>query len=167
MCLIHVEGLCVSLKNFLKHHALPSWLCCPRAPQGTQLETMELALNNNYYFWLHWVFVVVHGLCCSREAFPHCRKRGLLSLRCSLQWILLLQLVGSRARASIVVAHRFSCPVSCGILVPNPGIEPMSPALAGGFLTTEPPGKSWSSHCHIALNVRYSHMRLLLFEFYV
>ena len=119
MCLIHVEGLCVSLKNFLKHHALPSWLCCPRAPQGTQLETMELALNNNYYFWLHWVFVVVHGLCCSREAFPHCRKRGLLSLRCSLQWILLLQLVGSRARASIVVAHRFSCPVSCGILVPR------------------------------------------------
>ena len=24
---------------------------------------------------------------------------------------------------------------------PNPGIEPMSPALAGGFFTTEPPGK--------------------------
>ena len=26
--------------------------------------------------------------------------------------------------------------------LPNPGIEPMSPALAGGFFTTEPPGKS-------------------------
>ena len=25
--------------------------------------------------------------------------------------------------------------------LPNPGIEPTSPALAGGFLTTEPPGK--------------------------
>ena len=25
--------------------------------------------------------------------------------------------------------------------LPNPGTEPMSPALAGGFLTTEPPGK--------------------------
>ena len=24
---------------------------------------------------------------------------------------------------------------------PHPGIEPMSPALAGGFFTTEPPGK--------------------------
>ena len=24
---------------------------------------------------------------------------------------------------------------------PNPGIEPMSPALAGKFLSTEPPGK--------------------------
>ena len=26
--------------------------------------------------------------------------------------------------------------------LPGPGIEPMSPALAGGFLTTGPPGKS-------------------------
>ena len=25
--------------------------------------------------------------------------------------------------------------------LPNPGIEPMSPALAGGFFTTEPAGK--------------------------
>ena len=25
--------------------------------------------------------------------------------------------------------------------LPNPGIEPMSPALAGGFFTTEPPGQ--------------------------
>ena len=25
--------------------------------------------------------------------------------------------------------------------LPNPGIEPVSPALAGGFFTTEPPGK--------------------------
>ena len=32
--------------------------------------------------------------------------------------------------------------------LPNPRIEPVSPALAGGFFTTEPPGKphfSWSS----------------------
>ena len=27
--------------------------------------------------------------------------------------------------------------------IPNPGIEPLSPALAGGFLTTRPPGKSF------------------------
>ena len=25
--------------------------------------------------------------------------------------------------------------------LPDPGIEPISPALAGGFFTTEPPGK--------------------------
>ena len=29
--------------------------------------------------------------------------------------------------------------------LPRPGIEPMSPALAGGFPSTGPPGKSWKS----------------------
>ena len=41
-----------------------------------------------------------------------------------------------------IVAHEFSYPVPCGILVSRPGIEPMSPALEGGFLTAGPPGKS-------------------------
>ena len=27
--------------------------------------------------------------------------------------------------------------------LPRPGLEPVSPALAGGFLTTVPPGKSF------------------------
>ena len=27
--------------------------------------------------------------------------------------------------------------------LPGPRLEPMSPALAGGFLTTVPPGKPW------------------------
>ena len=27
--------------------------------------------------------------------------------------------------------------------IPNPRIKPMSPALAGRFFTTEPPGKPW------------------------
>ena len=31
-------------------------------------------------------------------------------------------------------------------LIPRPGIEPLSPVLAGGFLTTGPPGKS--PHLH-------------------
>ena len=43
---------------------------------------------------------------------------------------------------SLVVALGLSCPVACGILVPQPGIEPVSAALEGGFLTTEPPLKS-------------------------
>ena len=30
--------------------------------------------------------------------------------------------------------------------LPGSGIEPMSPALAGGFFTTEPPGKSLDFH---------------------
>ena len=33
----------------------------------------------------------------------------------------------------------------CGILAPQPGIEPTSPAFEGGFLTTGTPGKSLES----------------------
>ena len=33
-------------------------------------------------------------------------------------------------------------PCAWGILVPQPGIKPKSPALGGRFLTTGPPGKS-------------------------
>ena len=43
---------------------------------------------------------------------------------------------------SQVVALGLSCPMACGILVPLPGIESVSPALAGGFITAGPPGKS-------------------------
>ena len=40
-----------------------------------------------------------------------------------------------------------SCGVQAVLLrgmwdLPGPGLEPVSPALAGGFLTTAPPGKS-------------------------
>ena len=33
--------------------------------------------------------------------------------------------------------------------LPGPGIKPMSPALAGGFFTTEPPRKPEVSHFHM------------------
>ena len=37
---------------------------------------------------------------------------------------------------SVVVAWGLSCPAACGILAPQPGIKPTSPALQRGFLTT-------------------------------
>ena len=75
------------------------------------------------------------------------------------------------ARASVVVAqglsscgswaleHRLS---SCGARarllhgmwdLPGPGLKPVSPALAGGFLTTVPPGKSLSLSYYMAVFV--------------
>ena len=39
-----------------------------------------------------------------------------------------------------IAAYGLHCPMAYGILVPQPGIEPMSPALEGGFLTTQLPG---------------------------
>ena len=40
--------------------------------------------------------------------------------------------------------------------LPGPGLEPVSPALAGGFLTTAPPEKSW---CHMYLKNFSSHIK--------
>ena len=37
------------------------------------------------------------------------------------------------------MVHGLSCSAACW--VPRPGFKPMSPALAGGFFTTEPSGK--------------------------
>ena len=39
---------------------------------------------------------------------------------------------------SVVAVHGLSCPTVCGILVPQPGTEPVSFALAGRLLTTAP-----------------------------
>ena len=41
----------------------------------------------------------------------------------------------------LVALRGLSCCAACEILVPRPRIKPMSPALQGRFLTTEPPGK--------------------------
>ena len=43
---------------------------------------------------------------------------------------------------TVVAGGRLSCSKACGVLVPRPGIKPVSPALEGRFLTTGPPGKS-------------------------
>ena len=104
------------------------------------------------YFWLHWVFVAVCGhtlqlqrvgatLRCGAQA-SHCGDFSCCGARALGVW------------ASVVVAHRLSsCGSwalerklsSCGARAqllcsmwdfPKLGLEPMSPALAGGFLTT-------------------------------
>ena len=41
--------------------------------------------------------------------------------------------------------------------LPYPEVEPMSPALTGGFFTTEPPGKPTKEHLHPKL---YDMLRL-------
>ena len=45
----------------------------------------------------------------------------------------------AKSAGSVVVTHRLSCSAACGIL--PQGLEPVSPALAGGFSTIAPPGK--------------------------
>ena len=102
------------------------------------------------YFWLHLVFTVARGLFCS-----HCEQGLLFVAVCGL---LGLRSSGCRAgqgtafRSSHVQAHQLlfsgprGRPSSCCVWseqvyskwdLPGPGIEPVSPALAGGFFTTE------------------------------
>ena len=53
---------------------------------------------------------------------------------------------------SLVVVHRLSCPKACGILGFQPGVKPASPALEGGFLITELPGKfPWRACFRVSL----------------
>ena len=78
-----------------------------------------------YLFWLCWAFSLVSG------------GGATLQLRFMdfSWWLFLLGSRGSRA-------HRLR-ELLCGVwYAPRSGIEPAPPALAGGFLTTEPPGKA-------------------------
>ena len=59
-------------------------------------------LKKFIYFWLCWVFVAAHGLSLVVVS------GGYSSLWCvgfSLQWLLLLQSMGSRCAGSVVVAR--------------------------------------------------------------
>ena len=95
-------------------------------------------INLFIYFWLHWVFIAAHGLSLVVLSGGY----SLLPFEgFSWRWLLLLQSKGSRR------AGFSSCGTRAWLLrgmwdLPGPGLKPVSPALAGGFLTTVPPGKS-------------------------
>ena len=60
------------------------------------------------------------GLRCCARAFSSCGERGLLFTAVSgfsLQWLLLLQSMGSRHAGSVVVVHGLSCSAACGIFL--------------------------------------------------
>ena len=93
-----------------------------------------------YYFWLCWVFVSVRELSLVAASGGHSSSRcaGLFTIA-----------------ASLVAEHRLqtrrlsSCGSRAQLLhgmwdLPRPGLEPVSPALAGRFSTTAPPGKPLS-----------------------
>ena len=116
-----------------------SWPKSPELPEGFWQSTFFFFffLILFIYFWLCWVFVSVRGLSLVAASGSHSSSR---CASLSLSWPLLLRSTGSRRAGSVVVAHGLSCSAAYGNL-PRPGLEPMSPALAGRFSTTAPPGK--------------------------
>ena len=89
------------------------------------------------YFWLCWVFVSVQELSLVVASGGHSSSwcAGL-----SLSQPLLLQSTGSRRAGSVNYGSRAQSLHGMWDL-PRPGLEPVSPVLAGRFSTTAPPGK--------------------------
>ena len=98
-----------------------------------------------FYFLIFkiYLFMAVLGLRFCARAFSSCGERGPLFI--AVRGPLTIE-------ASLVAEHRLqtrrlsSCgsraQLLCGMWdLPRPGLEPVSPALAGRFSTTAPPGK--------------------------
>ena len=86
------------------------------------------AVASFFFFWLLWVLVTAQeggsSLCLAGSSVSGCRLSS-----CGT-W------------ASVVAIHELSYTMTCGILVPWPGIEPVCPESQGRLPTTGPPGKS-------------------------
>ena len=102
------------------------YVCVWLNPSAVCLNLLQCFYFFIFYILLRWVFIVVHG---TSLVVNHGLCRVCVFTDCSTQ-------------TSLFAVCRFGCPVACGILVPQPGIEPASPALEDRFLTTGPPGKS-------------------------
>ena len=122
-----------------------------------------------YLFYL--ILAALALLCCARGFTLVSESGGYSSLRCVglLRWLLLLWSTGSRrAGFSSCGSQALECRLSsCGAWaqllrgmwdLPGPGLEPVSPALAGGFLTAAPPGKppNVSFFCPFFIRVSFS-----------
>ena len=106
---------------------------------------MVLCFFLKFFIYLFYLFLAVLGLRFCARAFSSCGERGplFIAVRGPLT-----------AAASPVAEHRLQmCRLSsCGSQAqslrgmwdpPRPGLEPVSPALAGRFSTTAPPGKPY------------------------
>ena len=89
------------------------------------------------------MFLAVLGLRFCARAFSSCGKRGPLFIAVRRPLTIAVSLV---AEHRLQTRRLSSCGSRAQLLhvmwdLPRPGFKPVSPALAGGFLTTAPPGK--------------------------
>ena len=96
-----------------------------------------------YLFIMYLLFLAVLGLHFCARAFSSCSERGPLFIAVRGPLTIAAPLVAEHR----LQTHRLSnCGSRAQLLrgmwdLPRPGLEPMSPALAGRFSTTAPPGK--------------------------
>ena len=86
--------------------------------------------------------MAVLGLCFCARAFSSCGERGPLFLAVRGPLTIAASLVVEHRLQTRRLSNRGSrAQLLHGMWdLPRPGLEPVSPALAGGFLTTAPPG---------------------------
>ena len=107
-----------------------------------------------------YLFLAVLGLRFCARAFSSCGKRGPLFIAVHGPLII---------AASLVAQHRLqkrrlsSCGSWAQLLrgmwdLPRPGLEPVSPALAGRFSTTAPPGKP----CPVLLSKPWNSKKIII-----
>ena len=122
-------------------------------PDSARKKIQATWWNLNFFFFFFflilfiYLFMAVLGLRFCARAFSSCGKRGPLFI--AVRGPLTIA-------ASLVAEHRLQTRrlSNCGSRAqllhgmwdpPRPGLEPVSPALAGRFSTTAPPGKPWIS----------------------
>ena len=121
-----------------------------------------------FYYLFIYLFMAVLGLRFCMRAFSSCGKRGPLFI--AVRWPLTIA-------ASLVAGHRLqTCRLSnCGSRaqllrgmwdLPRPGLEPVSPALAGRFLNHCATREALCSH-FIADNLKLSKVKNLLRVLYL
>ena len=107
----------------------------------------------NLFIFIFYLFLAALGLCCCTQAFSSCSERGLLFVVVRRLLIAVASLVAEHGAllsmwASVAAARGLSscgarASLLCGMWdLPGPGFKPVSPALAGRFLTCAAPGKS-------------------------
>ena len=122
-----------------------NWGCCGKGIGQDKESAVSFFFFLKYLFI--YLFMAVLGLRFCARAFSICGKRGPLFI--AVRGPLTIA-------ASLVAEHRLqTCRLSnCGSRaqplrgmwdLPRPGLEPVSPALAGRFSTTVPPGKPQSA----------------------
>ena len=84
-----------------------------------------------------WLLVVVSGLLISVASLVAEHGLSVLQLCSCSSWALEHRLNSCSTLGSVALQH---------VAAPRSGIEPVSPALAGKFFTTEPPGKPPNSN---------------------
>ena len=107
-----------------------------------------------FSFFQTYLFLAVLGLGCCTQAFSSCGSGSCsLAVGFSLQWLLLFRSTASKACGpqqlwgmGLAALRRVGSSWT--------GIDPMSPALAGGLLTTGPPGEPSSVAFSLRKNPR-------------